>query len=105
MRLARLAARFDHVRINRALREPLDVLELCRFLVEDFHEHAPDDLALLLRIRLAGEGGQKPLLRIDTNNPHAHVLRERRHHLIALPEPQEPVIYEHAGELWTDGAV
>ena len=77
MRLAGLAARrFDHVRIDRALGQPLDVLELGRFLIEDFDEHAADDLALLFRIRLAGQGGQEALLRIDANHPHAHVLAQ-----------------------------
>ena len=61
--------------------------------------------ALLLRIGLACKRGQKPLLRIDSNHANAHVLRKRRHHLIAFTEPQEPVIHEHAGELGADGAV
>src|SRR5258708_5081531 len=77
----------------------------CALPVEALQQRPPVAFALLPRIRLAGGRGQKPLLRIDTNHPHAHVLRERRHHLIALAEPQESVIHEHADELCADGAV
>ena len=36
---------------------------------------------------------------------HAHVLRERLHHLVALAEAQQAVIDEHAGELVADRAM
>jgi hypothetical protein len=51
MGVAGLAAgRLNHIRLDRALRQPLDVFELRGFLIEDFHEHAADDLALLLPV-------------------------------------------------------
>jgi hypothetical protein len=50
MRLAGLAAgRLDHVRVDRALRQPLRVGELLRLLVEDLDEQVADDLALGFR--------------------------------------------------------
>ena len=51
MRLAGLAAGgFDHVRIDRALREEVDVLELGGLLVEHLDEQPADDLALGLGV-------------------------------------------------------
>ena len=43
--------RFDHVGVDRALREPFRVADLRGFALEDFDEVAADDLALLLRDR------------------------------------------------------
>ena len=47
--------RFDHVRIDRTLRQPFHILELRGLLVEHFDEHASDDLAFGLGIRLAAQ--------------------------------------------------
>ena len=44
------AGRLDHVRIDRALREPLRVVDLRRLALEHFDEQPADDLALLLGI-------------------------------------------------------
>ena len=46
--LLALAGAFDHVRIDRALRQPFGVLELAGFGLEHFDEFAADDLALVL---------------------------------------------------------
>ena len=106
MSLARFGARgFDHVRINRALRQPLHVLELGRLLVENLDEHASDDLTLGFRVRFAGERGEEALFGVDAYHPHAHVLGERRHHLIAFAEAQQPMIHEYAGQLRSDGTM
>src|SRR5215471_10081804 len=56
VRLAgRRARRFDHVGIDRALREPANIFELRGLALEDLDEHAADDLALLLGISDARE--------------------------------------------------
>src|SRR5271163_3036918 len=86
----------DDVRIDGALREPGHILELRRFLIEHLDEHAADDLALGLGVRFSAQSVEKALLGIDPDDAYAHVLRERRHHLIALAEPQQSVIDEYA---------
>ncbi len=91
--------------IDRALRQPLDVLEFRRFLVEHLDEHPADDFALLLRIRFAGQRREESLLGIDANDLDAHVLGKGRHDLIALAQAQQSVIDEYAGQLCADGLV
>jgi hypothetical protein len=87
------------------LREPDHIVELRRFLIEHLDEHAADGLALGLRVRFSAQGVEKALLGIDADDAYAHVLRERRHHLIALAEPQQSVIDEDTSELPADRTV
>src|SRR5437660_3454597 len=54
-RSAERAHRLDHVRVEGALREELDIADLVRLLVEDVDEGGADRLALLLGIGDAGE--------------------------------------------------
>ena len=96
------AGRLDHVGIDRALREPANARQLRRFLFEHFDEQATDDLALALRIGLAAQRVEEALLGIDADHAHAHVLRERLHHLVAFAQAQQAVIDEHAGQLLAD---
>jgi hypothetical protein len=51
--------RLDHIRIDRTLRQPLDVLDLNGLLVENLHEVAADDLALPLGVRNARQIAQE----------------------------------------------
>src|SRR5574337_1176486 len=78
------AGRFDHVRIDRALRQPLHPApggnQLFRFLVENFHEQAADDLALGFRIGHAFEGLEIAIGGIDADHLDAHVLGHGGHH-------------------------
>ena len=57
--------RLDHVRIERALREKIDLAELGRFRLEHVDEGRADDLALLLRIDDARQPVEKQRRRID----------------------------------------
>ncbi len=69
MRLAGLAAgRLDDVRIDRALRQPADALELRRFLVEYLDEQPADDLALGFGIGDAFERGEIAVGGVDANH-------------------------------------
>ncbi|MNT07183.1 hypothetical protein D3C72_1418770 [compost metagenome] len=45
---------FDHVRVDGALRQPFHFSLLAGFFVEQFNEHAADDLALGFRFVNAG---------------------------------------------------
>src|SRR5712692_10069072 len=57
--------RFDHVGIERSLREVPRVGNRFRFLLEDFDEGSADDAALLFRVRDPGEKREKELRRVD----------------------------------------
>ncbi len=96
------AGRFDHVRIDRALRQPLDALELVRLFVEHLDELAADDLALLFRVADTVQRVEEALGRVDAYHANTQVVAERVHHLVALVVAQQPVVDEHAGELVTD---
>ena len=106
MCLARAAARgLDDVRIDRALREELHAGELLRFLVEDLDKQASDDLALRFRVRDARERREEASFGVDTNDPHAKMLGERAHDLVAFVESQQAMIDEDAHELVADRAM
>ena len=96
------AGRFDHVRIDRALRQPARLGQLVGLALEDFDKFAADDLALLFRIVRALQMRQKGFRRIDVNDLDAEVAREGLHHLLRLVQPQQAVVDEHAGELIAD---
>jgi hypothetical protein len=53
---------FDNVRINRALREPLRVVQIFGFLFENLDEQVADGLALVFRITQACKFFQETLL-------------------------------------------
>ena len=61
--------RLDHVRIKRALHQPIDVAfglrDAMRLFVENGNEFAANDLALGLRIGDAGKPRQKSLGRVN----------------------------------------
>jgi len=85
MRLAGLgASRFDDIRVDRALRQPLDAVQLVRFLVEDFNKLAADDLAFLFRVGKKLKGAKKSLCCVYANDVDAQVFSEQRHDLVAL---------------------
>ncbi len=94
--------RFDDVRVDRSLRQPLHVGELRRFALEDVDEDPADDLALLLRIGNARQRRQEFMARIDVDHFHAEVLRECMHHLLGLVQAQEAMVDEYAGEAIAD---
>ena len=106
MRLAGLAAgRFDHVGVDRALRQPFGVGALLGFGLEDFDELAADDLALLLGVGNALQVPHELLGGVDVDDAHAEVAGKGTHHLLGFVEAQQAVVDEYAGQLVTDGAM
>jgi hypothetical protein len=99
------AGRLDDVGIDRALREPLHVADLLGLGVEHLDEEAPDDLALLLGIRDAGEPREERIFSIYADHVRAQVLREHSHDLIAFVQAQQARVDEHADELIADRLV
>ena len=106
MRLAGLAAgRLDHVRVDRALRQPLHVVELGGLFVKDLDEQVADDLALGFRVLDTGQRREIALGGIHADHLDAHVLCHGRHHLVAFLPAQQAGIDEYAGQAVTDGFV
>src|ERR1700712_3104187 len=106
VRLATLGASgLDHVRVDGALGQVLDVVQLGRLGIEYVDEGAADDLALLLWIALAGQVAKELLFGVGADDLDAHVLGEHGHHLLTFVQAQQTVVDEDAGQLITDGLV
>ena len=100
MSLSRLrTGRFDHVRINSPLRQPVYILQFFGFCLEHFDKGITDNFPLLFRVIDTGKPGEKQFLGISTDHMHAHVLTEGGHHLIAFFQAQQAVIDEDTGQL------
>ena len=105
------AAGLDHVRIQRALHEELDLGpaiagvsdHLARRLLEHPDELAADDLALRLGVAHARERVEEPFARVDHLELHARRCHEVGLDLLGLAGTQQSVVDEHAGQLLTDG--
>ena len=99
------ASRLDHVGVDGALGQELDVFQLAGLGIEHVDEGAADDLALLLRVGFTGQVVEELLLGVGTDHLDAHVLLEHGHHLVAFVQAQQAVVDEYAGQLVADGAV
>ena len=106
---ARGAARgghgLDHVGVQRALREKVEVAQLLGLRLEHVNEHRADGLALFLGVALAREGGKELILGVGINEVDVEVVAEHSLHQFGLALAQQPVVHEHAGEPVADGAV
>ena len=71
-------------------------------VLEDVDERVADDRSLLLRILDARERVEKAARRVDGDELDAEVRVERALHLLALVQPQQARVDEHAGELIAD---
>jgi hypothetical protein len=93
---------FDHVGIERALRQKIRAADLFRLFVEHLDEQAPDGLALHFGVGDAFEFAQKLLRGINVNQGYVVVMPEQVDHRLGLVEPQQAVIDEHACQLIAD---
>ncbi|MCY1359310.1 hypothetical protein D9M69_458740 [compost metagenome] len=99
------AARFHHVRVDRALRQPLGVGQFLGLGLEYLHELAADDLALLLGVGHTGQVAEELLGSVDVHDLGVQAAGEHLHHHLAFVQAQQAMIDEDAGELVADGAV
>src|SRR5205085_1044506 len=100
------AAGLDHIRVEGALHEEVDVavgLDRPGLLLEDPDELAADRLALGLRVGDAGERIEEALARIRDPELNTCTSNEVTLDLLGLALAQQAVVHEHAGELITDG--
>ena len=99
------ACGFDHVGVNRALRQPFGAGEFVRFSVEYFDEFLTDDFALGFGVGHACKFAHEIVHRIDANHFDAQMVGKHIHHHIAFVQAQQTVINEYAGELVANCAV
>ena len=102
--------RFDHVGIERALREELDRAapvggDLCRLALERLDEQPADRLALGLGVGDAGERAEEGAAGLDMDERDVEMVAEQPHDFLALARAHQAVIDEHAGELVADRLV
>src|ERR1043166_3688605 len=93
---------FNHVGINGALREPFDVIELFRLLVEHFNKNTTNGFAFFLRVADAFECIEELPARINANDVKTHVAVSMQY-LAEFIFAQKPVVYKNAGELVSNG--
>ena len=99
------AGGFDDVGVDGALGQPFDVRQLIGLGLEDVDEGGTDDLALELRVIDPGQALEKARPGVDADDLDPHVAGEGAHDLIALPQAQQAVIDEDAGQALADGPV
>ncbi len=92
----------DHIGVERALREELDIAELVRLFVEDIDEGGADRLALLFGVGDAGELVEKEAARVAMDQRDVVVAAKEAHHLVGLAGPQQAGIDKDAGQLIAD---
>ena len=92
------AAGFNHVRVDRALRQKPCVRQTARHIGKYAAKFRADNLAFLLRIRNAGEFREITIRRVDPDEVEI-ALGERRLYFIAFVFAHQPVIHKNAVEL------
>jgi hypothetical protein len=95
---------FDHVGIERALREEVRAADLLRLLLEHVDEQLADELALP-RVGDAGEPAQEQVSTHRRGPAGCCNGRGTAHDLLASPMPHQAVIDEDAGQLVADRLV
>src|SRR5207237_8681941 len=95
-------SRLVHVRVERALRQQVDVADAARLVLETADELLADDRALLLGIAHSTEATEEALRRVDVHETETRP--EGRDDLLGLVRAQESGVDEDAGEPVADRA-
>ena len=95
---------FDHVRVERALPEEVEVAELLRFGLEHVDERRADGLALRLRVGHARQPVEEQLHGIGEDERQLHAF-EATLDLLRFVLPHHAVVDEDARQPIADGAV
>ncbi len=94
---------FQDVRIDGALSEEFDSLELSGFFGEDVDEFLSDDLAFGLGIGYAGQFVEEAVHRIHVDQIGAKLFTEHLDDLFRFTFAQQTMVDVHAYELLSDG--
>ena len=97
-----VGAGFDHVGVDRALRQIFDVVQLFRFFLEDLNKFVADDLALGFGVGHARQLVQVAFLGVDADELQV-AFGKNRLDLVAFIFAHKAVVDEHAHELVGDG--
>ena len=92
----------DDIRIDRALREEIDVLEFAGLLFENADEFASDDFALCFRIGNIGQLVEEAVGGVDVDEICVHLVTEDLDDLFAFTLAHEAVVDMHADKLFAD---
>ena len=101
-RLRLRGLRLDHVGIQGALGQEIDLPELRGLLLEDPDELVADDPPLLLGILDARQAREEPIPSVDHHQPHAEIALERDPQELRLALAHQPVVDVDAGQLVAD---
>ncbi len=93
---------FDHVGIERALRQEIRPADLCGLFLKHGDEFAANELALLFRVGEASQAAQKAILRIHMDQFDAIMFAEQGNDLLGLAQPHQAMVDEHACQLVAD---
>src|SRR5690554_1417643 len=91
--------RFDHVRVDGALGQPVHVFNARGFFIEYINEGVTNNLTLLLRVANAFEVDKEEIFRIGPDDFYTHAIAEHIHYLITFVQAKQTVIDEYAGKL------
>ena len=92
----------EDVRVDGALCEEGDAVELCCFFSEDLDEFLADDVTLLLGIRYAGQEIQESVYSIDIDEVCAKLVPEDLAYHFRLAFTEKSVINVNANEIRAD---
>ena len=93
----------EDVRVDGALAEEADALELGSLLVEDLDELLADDVALGLGVVHAGQQVEEAVRGVHEDELGAQLVLEYVDDLLGLALAHEAVVHMHAHELLADG--
>ena len=104
-RRARRLTALDNVRVNRALREVIQLAELFGFRLEYFQEVTTDNLALRFGVGNALQVLIEDFAGVGRNQTHGESVREHIHHLLGFALAHEAVVNVDAGQAVADGLI
>ena len=93
---------FDHIGVERALREEIGAADLFGLGFEQVNKSAADEFALFLRISDTRQPGKEGLLRIDRDQRDVVMVAEQGDDLLGLIQAHQAMIDIDAGELVAD---
>ena len=92
-------AALDHIRIDRPLREYVDMPDLTGHRLEDADELFPYDLSLLLRVSDSRKPVNEPPARVHPDQVHPEGLPECLLDKISLVPAQKPVVHKDTDQV------
>ena len=97
--------RFDHIRVDRTLRQEAGIFKLCSFFFKDIDKQLTDNLAFVFRITNTIECVEKAFFRIHSDDIDPHIVSEGLHDLIAFVQTQQAIVNKYTSQLLADSAV